>query len=335
MRILLAGAWRWPWYEEACARGLRELGHEVFRFSWTGGLGWIGMRILLGPQFQTLNQKLIGMVAEIHPDVLFVYRGTCITAETLREVREKSPATIIAQYCNDDLFAPSARWREWRHLWGALTEYDVHFAYRKKNIDELSRRSAKPVHLLLPYFVPWLHAPVAQPKPSCDAVFVGHYEADGRLEALAHARAQGVSVNIYGPNWPQIAHSFGVGGTISPALGPDYCEAITSGKIALCFLSRINSDLYTRRNFEIPAIGSFMLSERSDELLQHFKPGLEAEYFTGEDELVSKSKFYSAHDTARAAIAAKGRERVLQSGHDVTSRMKEMLVKLKPLLCRT
>jgi len=34
MRILVAGEWQWPWYEQACAEALCRLIHEVQRFFW-------------------------------------------------------------------------------------------------------------------------------------------------------------------------------------------------------------------------------------------------------------------------------------------------------------
>ncbi len=71
---------------------------------------------------------------------------------------------------------------------------------------------------------------------------------------------------------------------IKPVTGIEYNYAICGSKITLCFLSKINSDTYTRRNFEVPAMGKLMLSEYSQDLEIIFKENEEMVFFRNRDD---------------------------------------------------
>jgi spore maturation protein CgeB len=110
-----------------------------------------------------------------------------------------------------------------------------------------------------------------------------------------------------------------------PVTGADYRQAVCGTKIALGFLSSLNRDTYTRRNFEVPAMGTMMLSQYSDDLNRLFDEGVDIEFFRSPEELLSKARHYLTHDDEREAVARAGRARVERDGHDVDSRMVEML----------
>jgi len=211
--------------------------------------------------------------------------------------------------------------------------HHLHFVYRQSNIEDLKALGISPVHLLRSYFIPEedYRIPLGSTDVAyhSDVVFAGHYEADGRLRALEAVAALNVRVNLFGPEWHRGMKGLASDSplrTLYPVrrvLGDDYRKAVSGAKIALCFLSKINVDTYTRRNFQIPAMGTFMLSEYSEDLTSLFTEGIEAEYFRTTDELVDKTRYYLKHEDVRERIARKGYERVWKDGHDVGSRMKQ------------
>lgn len=350
MRIIVAGAWQWSWYEPVCAEALSRLGHNVKRFSWAerfvhfvpervepipySTITAFQNRLVWGPKVSAMNNDLIKVVRGFQPQVLFAYRATHFFPSTLRALKRILPKTLLVQHCNDDPFSPSASKVLWRHLVSAIPIYDMHFVYRHHNIIDFKNAGGKNVKLLRSYYIPEKDYAVSVSKNSpyrCDVVFAGHYENDWRVDCLEAAMEHGCRLNLFGGGWENVKLFLNPSSPllrlfpIEPVVGENYRKAISGAKIALCFLSKLNRDTYTRRNFEIPAMGTFMLSEYSDDLANLFEEGREIEFFRSRDELIDKIGYYLAHDTEREEIARLGRERLFQDGHDVLSRMKQML----------
>jgi spore maturation protein CgeB len=76
---------------------------------------------------------------------------------------------------------------------------------------------------------------------------------------------------------------------------------------------------------EIPACGGFMMAERTDEHLSLFEEGKEAVFFTSNEELLEKCKYYLQHDEQRKTIAEAGRKRCEISGYSNKEAIKRML----------
>lgn len=348
MKVLVAGDGHSELHEAPVCKAFQTLGHEVHRFFWhqyfTGAVGESGPlrrmlsrfqnKYLVGPTIDRLNEDLLGLVEKLRPDLLFVYRGTHIKRETLRAIKHRVPSSVVIGYNNDDPFAQGHPFWLWRHFLASLVEYDLVLAYRHHNVDDFLRAGAKQVRLLRSWFVSERNHPVVlsseeQAQYGCDVVFVGHYEPDQRVEYLEEVVKQGFSLRLYGPGYdwdPVIAKSPWLR-HLSPVRlvwGEDYNKALCGAKVALCFLSKLNRDTYTRRCFEIPATKTLMLSEYSDDLAALYKEGAEAEYFRSKSELIAKLQTYLTDDRQRDSVAQAGHERVIADGHDVVSRMRQV-----------
>lgn len=349
MKILIVGDWHSDIHEEVVFKALTELGHTPFRFSWhqyfrcgdKGVLNYavsifrkIENKFIFGPSVRRLNIDLLATVRRICPQIIFVYRGTHIVSKTLREIKRLLPSSILVGYNNDDPFARGHPYGLWRHFNACVPVYDIVLAYRQHNLEDFMRAGAREVHLLRSWFVPYRNFPVIlteeeKKRFSCDVVFVGHFENDGRLNALEKIAEAGFNLKIFGPDWNEgiIKGSRALRKLhpVSSVRGADYNKALCGAKIALCFLSTLNRDTYTRRCFEIPASGGFMLSQYSDDLSTLFLEGEEVEFFRSEFELISKIEKYLKDDERRLAVAKSGLRRVWEDGHDVTSRIKGVL----------
>jgi hypothetical protein len=347
LKYLLAGDWHSELHEEAVFGALKDLEHVVVRFPWyhyfnrasqENLLFRITLRIqnkyLIGPAVNRLNRDLIALATEEQPDAIFIYRGSHIFARTLRVLRRVCPNSVLVGYNNDDPFSPHyPRWL-WRHFIAGVPEYDLVLAYRKQNITDFEKIAAKRVHLLRSWFIPERNYPMQlsvedQERFGCDVVFVGHYENDGRLECLEEVVRRGWKLRIFGPGyeWNSVLKKSPVlsgHGPVDLVWGIEYNRALCGARVALCFLSKLNRDTYTRRCFEIPACRTILMAEDTADLATLFESGREAVYFENVTDLGNKLDRLLSDPDLCTSIADAGYRRVWASGHDVLSRMREV-----------
>jgi hypothetical protein len=347
MKVLLAGDWHSELHEEAMSWGLQQLGHDVNRFEWhkyfsTNDASLLNRllfraqnKYLIGPTLNKMNLDFMNLAQSLHPDVIFIYRGTHIYSTTLRKLKKLCPNAVLVGYNNDDPFSPmQPRWY-WRHYKSGIPEYDMTLAYRIHNMHELQECGAKNVRLLRSWFLPERNHPTELTEEQyecfgCDVAFVGHYEDDGRLQYLEEVVRRGWKLRIFGHGygWDSVLSKSRILRKHSPVRtvwGDEYNLAICGAKVALCFLSKLNRDTYTRRCFEIPASGVVMMSEYSRDLTDLYKPDVEAVFFEGIDEFGDKLDLLMQNEQLRASIAAAGHRRVWADRHDIVSRMSDLM----------
>lgn len=342
LKILLAGKYAYPWYEEACARALETLGHAVRRYNWStrmsSKLGKVEEYLSVrGSASRGCADDLANVARADRPDLILLWRATHFGADAVRKISAAAQCPVIS-YNNDDPFGPAYRVasslhqrRLWSNFIQAIPEYDLNLVFRPVNVGDYMAHGAKAVAVLPPYFVPEIHRPIAlsedeQDSYACDAVFVGHYENDGRADKLRAMVEAGIHLRIFGNSWPDdmVSYIDAEHPRPRPALGDEYAKAMSGAKLCLSFLSRMNRDVYTRRSFEIPACGRLMLSERTPELEAWFEENKEAVYFSSADELVNKANEW-LNDSRLDTVAEAALRRSWIDGHDVVGRMRQML----------
>jgi hypothetical protein len=323
-------------YEPAWHKALNELGikcglFDCHRLTLPGIPGRVERRVLAGPGITRIRRNLIRTVKQEKPDVTLLYQGHYCDKHTLEQLR---PITFVTGYHNDDPFGQKQNMLRYRHFLPSLPLYHGFHVYRECNVEEMIVAGVPRVKVLMSYYLPWLDyprrlSPIELNRLGCDVVFAGHCENDTRLECMAKLARDNVQVRIHGGQyyWKQ-ALPKDVYAKIksTPAVfGENYRKAICGAKIALSFFSKWNRDQCTRRVFEIPACGVFLLCERTPVMQELFTEGHEAEFFSSADECLEKVRFYLHNDAALKRIAQAGYQRVTTSGHDIYSRMKQWL----------
>lgn len=348
-KILITGQYYTDIYEKPFFEGFIQLGYDVYAFKWhhyfkdstfpkypfppksrlKGFYNKAQNKFLCGPVIDKLNRDLINECKRIRPDMVFVYRGTHLYSKTLQKVKAISNA-IIFGYNNDDPFSDLYPWHYWRHFLKGLPYYDHLFAYRQKNIKDYLNLGFNNCSLLRSYYLPDKNYPMENITVSpyqSDVIFIGHWENDGREEAIKLLIEEGINVKLYGTLWEKSKYydffTENIGG-ITP-LYQDYNLALNSAKIALVFLSKINNDTYTRRCFEIPATQTMMMAEYTEDLADMFEQGKEAEYFSNNAELLKKVQYYLENPNAIENIGMNGHTRLITDGHEVKDRCKEVV----------
>ena len=158
-----------------------------------------------------------------------------------------------------------------------------------------------------------------------DIVFVGHYEKDrgDYVNALITAN---INIKVFGPGWDAISKTLNWSDMIvnEPVYGDKYRKTISESKMALCFLSKINNDVYTRRNFEIPAIGTIVVSEFTKELAELFIPNKEIILFRDSKDLVYQVKSLLEDTNYTKLVTLAGHQKVINGGHSEYDRSKQI-----------
>src|SRR5262249_23122090 len=139
-------------------------------------------------------------------------------------------------------------------------------------------------------FDPEVHAPVAldhddQARYSCEASFIGTWSPKKEallahiLDVLPH-----LELKIWWTQWERARADLGLCVQGWAPTGREYAKAISASSINIAILSEArgeasSGDLTTTRTFEIPAVGGFMLHERTAEAQSLFVEGAECAMF--------------------------------------------------------
>ncbi len=276
--------------------------------------------------------QLLRALADTDPDIIWVDKAVAIKPEHLAAAKALRPRAQLVWFSEDDMFAAHNRTRRFDQ---GLPLYDQVFTTKSYNAraEELPALGARAVHFVFQAYDASQHHPVVltaeeQARFGADIAFVGTFEIDRARSMLALAEA-GHQVRVWGNGWEhcpfthanlKIEHR----ALVSQPGDLTYAKGIAATRINLCFLRKANRDLHTSRSFEIPAIGGFMMGERTAEHSALFEEGREAEFFGDDGELVAKVVHYLADDDRRRAVAAAGHARCVAS-YDSTRQAEQML----------
>ena len=347
--ILIVGEFMWPWYQEALLNAFKSQKICVdtikwFDFFWkrfpNNDLKFkslfhkIQYVFLFGPLVNKINNELYEKAICQKPDVIFLYSATMIYNSTIIKIKQKLPSTIFCQYTNDNPFSNKRTFGIWKNFIKNIPLCDIHFIFRESDRQSYLNYGASIVKTFLPYYIEKkdYHIPLKNiPKKfHSDVVFAGHYENDGRLELLEGIIKKGYNLKLFGYGWntrikEKVNSPLKSLMPIQSVTGIEYNYAICGSKLALCFLSKINKDTYTRRNFEIPAMGQLLLSEFSDDLDKIFKADEEVFFFKDNKEFFTKLDLICSNEDIRIRVKKNLQDFIIKGEHSVTSRAIKIL----------
>lgn len=273
-------------------------------------------------KLDSFSQYIVRVCHEIKPQVLLTTGLiAAINRQALREIAYMGIKTI--NFLTDDPWN-KAHYAPWFQK--ALPEYELIFSPRRANIPDLTKLGCKRVEYLPFGYDPEIFYPDTQsntPQFDCDLMFAGGADRDRipYMDALIRSDFQ---VDLYGQYWERYSK------TKNHARG--YADpqklrsAITKTKIALCLVRRANRDGNVMRTFEIPAIGTCMLTEDTSEHRDIFgENGKAVVYFKSIPEMVERSRWLLNHDRERQKLAQKAHLLITQGEHKYEDRLITML----------
>ncbi len=292
------------------------------------------LKKILGPSdFAGVNMRIVENLERAAYDILWLDKTLTVTKDTLLLAGKIQPECKIVGYSPDDMYV---RHNQTREFLNHLPLYNIYFTTKSYNVFELKALGCRRVKFIGNAFDPHTHRPMAVSSEARELYggavgFIGTFEQERARSMLKLARS-GIDVRIWGNDWNKFQFenkNLRIEGKAIYA--EEYAMGICAFDINLGFLRKCNRDLQTTRSVEIPACGAFMLAERTDEHLSLFEEGKEAEFFSTDDELVEKVKYYLANPEERKQIAAAGLNRCLRSGYSNKNRMREMLAQVRKL----
>lgn len=339
-------------------RAFARLGHDVRgvhtiepwqRASWLQRR--LQRRLQRGPVVEEINRAVLDAARDFKPDIVWGEKQEYLHAETVRALR-KGGARLIHFTPDPYFYLP---WKRTRLMDAAMGEFDA-LVYCKRYEQADYEAMQKPLVYMPLGYCDEVHRPLpsADPRWHCAVGFLGGWEP--RRERFLHdIAAAGHDLKIWGMYWDflrdgawTLRRQVILGQLAGPdrdwrirqdkmlaaawqgpeVYGDDYARALTGSRISVGFLRAAWPDQHTTRTFEIPACGSMMLADRTDEHREFFEEGQEAEFFSSREELADKVRYYVGHDDARMRVAAAGLRRCIESRYAYIHRLADALEQL-------
>jgi spore maturation protein CgeB len=294
-----------------------------------------------------INRLVLARAREFRPNLLWAEKQEFLRTETIESLQKLNVRCV--HFTPDPYF--SLEWKRTRLMDGAMRMFDA-LVYCKSYERNQYELLGKPLVYMPLGYCDEVHRPLVSKNSrwNCTVGFLGGWEP--RRERFLHAvTAAGVDVKIWGGHWEflrdgkwtlrrhiilrqlagkeefhfhrdeSLAHAH-QGGEI---YADDYARALTGSSIGLGFLRKVCPDQHTTRTFEIPACGSMLLADRTEEHQHFFEEGKEAEFFASCEELIDKVKFYSCNASARMRVAEAGYRRCKEGGYAYVCRLRGAL----------
>ncbi len=359
MKILFVGALGEGQTSRMRMETLLELGHTVIPLN--SQSGWdqasrisrrLQQQFAAGPIVQKINSDLLKLAIENKPDLLWAEKQEYLYPKTLKELIRMG--IKLLHFTPDPYFSVS--WKRTRLMNACVPLFDYMLTSKRYELSEY-RRICKNVIYMPLGFAEAVHRPLfpedrkLKEKYRSDVAFIGGWEPrrEDMLESVA--RESDCNLKIWGYGWDALIDGrwtlrrhmamkrlagdtpFKVkkneiltkaiqGGEI---YADAYAWAVSGARINIGFLRNTWPDQHTTRTFEIPACGSMLLADRTDEHVAFFTEGKEAEFFSNKEELIEKVKFYLRNEEVRKKIALNGYQKCRVAGYSYKYRLKAVL----------
>lgn len=270
------------------------------------------------PENRKENSQIIEKINSTYYDIVWIDKGVTIFPETLQYIKKKSPKTLLISYSPDNM---ALRHNQSQQYLECIPLYDYIITNKSYILEDMRKLGAKDIRFVNNSYESTFHYPRTLTSEDYkeiggDIGFVGAWEKE-RGESILYLAQHGLNVRVWGGGkWLKYKGMYPNLTIEDKGLySESYSKSFQAFKISLCFLRKMNFDLQTTRTVEIPACGGFMMAERTSEHQAMFEEGKEAAFFSTNEELLEKCKYYLSHEEERKQIATAGLKRCQTSGY--------------------
>ncbi|MFH1461371.1 MAG: glycosyltransferase [bacterium] len=269
-----------------------------------------------------INNLLINIlfykkVKQFNPDLIFFIKAENIDYRFINRISKKGYLTVN--------FYPDNPFVFWngnsnKNILNLLPSYNYFLSWSKLLIPILQMAGAKNV-----YYFPFAYDKdvyekkielinLDQKKYKSDVSFAGTWDAQREewLTKLINFLPY-LDLSIWGNNWQEnlpsdsILKKFLKGNAV---YRDELIKLSMLSKITLNFIRKQNMTSHNMRTLEVPAMGGFLLTQRTEEQSEFlFKEGESIECFSSIQELAEKIKFYLNNEKQRNYIAVNSKKR--------------------------
>lgn len=291
--------------------------------AWLRTLNWR----LLGRRPAYLNSfgnHLLHECNTFRPEILITTGLAPVSRRVLDQIGELDVRRF--NFLTDDPWNPAHRAKSFMH---ALLGYDIVYSPRRAMLGDLENAGCKQVRFL-PFgydedlfFSPHTANGTATALPTADVMFAGGADED-RVPYMQALIEHGFNLALYGDYWDrQPATKVVARGHADVAT---LRTAIASAKVALCLVRRANRDGSCMRTFEVPAVGTCMLTEDTPEHREIFgEEGEAVLYFDSLDAMLAKTRTLCDDQNLRTKLAERAHRLITKGGHTYRHRLAAML----------
>jgi spore maturation protein CgeB len=243
----------------------------------------IGWRYKIGPMMSEINTQIIKTIGDDY-DMIWIDKGVFIKPQILKIIRNRTKKLI--HFTPD----PAFFYHKSRYFRISLPLYDFCITTKSFELDEYVRNGCKNLIYCTQGYDEIIHrSQNTFEEKEFDVCFIGHYEKQ-RAEIIQAIIDDGIKIVIAGINWESFIKKnkdkknlvfFG-----SNVAGFEYSRLLSLSKVGLGLLSKWIPEKHTTRTFEIPACGTYLASEKNEEILSFF--GEEVLYFQNSNDLLLK-----------------------------------------------
>ena len=252
---------------------------------------WLAWRFKTGPTVRRIGKRILRELGDDELDMCWFDKASFVPLEAIVFARKR--ARKMVHYTPD----PAIVFHKSRDFVQAIPHFDFLIttkSYEKHLYKQL--KSSKGIVILTQQGIDdSVHKNYVPFKQKQKAVsFIGHAEPN-RMQVVDRLLRSGIPVHLAGRGWKSYAaiRNKRFAGQLLYAgeglYGEEYGQFLSSCLISLGFLSRLVPDRITTRTFEIPACGSLLVTERTDEIESIFSED-EVLYCDYDDNLVDMIK---------------------------------------------
>jgi len=332
MKILIYGEGYFFAIAPQLKRSLEQLNCDVDLFNWTSYLyteRGINLknrtlnRIMMPIIATKINRDLISSVRNNTYDFILVNNGWHLTDRTINTIKKYTK--YVLNWSTDELFNDA--FSSFIHT-ESYSKYDCVFSQRKHLFSVYRNKGIKRLEYLPLFYYPEHHLIVTSGNDrniwGSDIAFMGTWSKN-REKMIDFL--DGHNVKIWGGYWNKSNKEFKKKFTITNKIAwlEDMARVVNSTKIIIDALTKEQNDKINMKNYQVPACGGFLITNRTDVILELFEEDKEIVCYDSYKELKEKCEYYLLHEEERSKIAINAHKKVVNGQNTILDVAKKIL----------